>query len=403
MTPISRRTIFFALSLIILIAFIALLLSSNLTSFNTAGIAQGANLKWENTYGESGDDRAFFAVAATDGYLVLGSSTSNEKASTDAWVVRLANNGNTLWSRKYRQNMGAEFRAAINLEDGFLLVGNTFLVSGETKGYVVKIDAEGNLLWNILLDAGKGVNKIFSAAKSPDGFVLVGLTDFTGGKNSDVWLIGLNANGNVTWNKTFGGAGENAGRSVTVIQGNIMVAGYSDDSENGNFDFLVVKTDLAGKLLWNKTYGGLESDKAYSIIPAPYGAVIAGDTRSKGSGDCDAWVIKIDLNGNLIWDKTIGGSGFDTVCYGTSSRDGGYILCGTTFSFGNGNRDFWMFEMNDLGKVSWSCTVGRTGYEEAYVVIQESNNEVFAAGWTNSIGEGRYDFYVVQLDVRRGL
>jgi hypothetical protein len=399
MTPVSKRTISFALAFIILIAFTALLLSNNLTIFNTNGIAQRASLKWEKTYGGSGDDRAFFAVATTGGYLVVGSSTSNEKASTEAWAVRVNNEGNALWNRKYKQNMGAEFRSAICLEDGFLLVGNTFLASGEIKGYAVKIDTEGNPLWNVVLDTGNGLNKIFSASKSPNGFVLVGLADSARGKSSEVWLVGLDVDGNVNWNKTFGGAGENAGRSVTVVQSNIMVAGYSDISGTGNYDFLVIKTDMSGNLLWNKTYGGLESDKAYSIISAPDGAVIAGDTRSKGAGDTDAWVIKIDLDGNMIWDKTVGGIGFDTPSYVTPSNANGYIVCGTTFSSGNGNRDFWIFEINDLGKVGWSCTVGRTGYEEAYVAIQGSNNEVFAAGWTNSIGNGKYDFYLVQLDV----
>jgi hypothetical protein len=156
--------------------------------------------------------------------------------------------------------------------------------------------------------------------------------------------------------------------------------------------------------LWSKTYGGPQSDKAYAITPSAGGCVIAGDTRSKGAGDSDAWVIKIDLNGNLLWEKTVGGKDFDAPTCVTFTPDGGYLVGGTTFSFGNGQRDFWLFKIDDAGKVLWSCTVGRSNYEEAYVVLQaagneHAENEFFMAGWTNSIGEGRYDFYAVTLAV----
>jgi hypothetical protein len=399
MIPILKRIIFFALAILVLIAFSVALLVNKEPLSQTTGIAQGAILKWEKTYGDNGDDRAFFAVPTKNGYLVVGSSTSNEKSITEAWALRVNNSGDELWNRKYLQNLGTEFRSAICLDDGFLLVGNTFLESSKIEGYVAKIDLEGNPLWNVTISAVSGVNKIFSASKSPDGFVLAGLTDASGGNSSKTWLIGLDKNGTLSWIKTFGGVGESAGKSVAVSGDNILLAGYSDVSGTGNFDFLVIKTDLFGNILWDKTYGGLESDKAYSLISTPDGAVIAGDTRSKGAGDCDAWVIKIDLDGKLIWDKTFGGSDFDTSSYVTTSFDGGYLLCGTTFSFGNGYRDFWMFEISDLGQLKWSCTVGRSGYEEAYVVIQDNNNDLFAAGWTNSICKGRYDFYLVKIGV----
>jgi len=128
--------------------------------------------------------------------------------------------------------------------------------------------------------------------------------------------------------------------------------------------------------------------------------VIAGDTRSEGVGDSDAWVIKVDLEGNLVWERTCGGNGFDTPTCITVSSEGTYVLAGTTFSSGNGNRDFWLFELGGSGEELLTCTIGRSGYEEAYGVMEAEKDEFFLAGWTNSVGEGRYDFYGVKIAVK---
>jgi hypothetical protein len=150
---------------------------------------------------------------------------------------------------------------------------------------------------------------------------------------------------------------------------------------------------------WNKTYGGNQSDKAYAIVETADECVAVGDTRSKGEGESDAWIIKVDVNGNLMWDEAVGGEGFDMPTCITVSNYQGYLVGGFTFSFGKGERDFWLFKVNDSGNMLWSCTVGRTEFEEAYAVLEIEENEFVMAGWTNSIGQGHYDFYVVKVSV----
>lgn len=371
-------------------------------------VAKGASLLWEKTYGGTGDDRCFYLANAGNGYVVVGSSTSFEIGKTVGWIVRLDQDGNALWNRTYNENFGGEFRYVTDLDDGFLLVGNTFTTLGSANGYVLKIDNNGNPIWNITLQANSGVNKLFSAAKTQGDFVLVGLTEQAGNGTSKVWLVKIDSEGNVIWNKSYCDSADSAGRGVTLTQdGCYMVAGYTDGTANGDYDFLVLKIDASGALLWNRTYGGLESDKAYGIAPAVGGCVIAGDTRSKGAGDSDAWIIKIDLIGNFVWDKTFGGEGFDVPTCITLLPNGDYLVGGITFSFGNGQRDFWLFKVNDAGRVLWSCTVGRSSYEEAYAVVQNaedmfSGDKYVMAGWTNSIGQGKYDFYIVKLEVTSG-
>jgi len=357
-----------------------------------------ANVLWERTYGGAGDDRAFYAATVADGFVVVGSSTSFQQDKPAAWVLRLDHEGNVLWNQTFFEEAGSEFRYVLCLDDGFLLVGNVFLPSGDTDGYVVRIDDGGNLSWNLTL-GGAEVDKLFSAVETQDGFVLAGLT-FSFGNDSEVWVVKIDENGSGVWSKNYGGTMEDAGRAIAKVEGNhYVVAGYTNSIGNGDYDFLLLNIDASGSLLWNKTYGGNQSDKAYAIAETAGGCVAVGDTRSKGEGESDAWRIKVDANGGLIWEGTVGGEGFDMPTCVTVLNYQGYLVGGFTFSFGNGERDFWLFKVDGSGNVLWSCTVGRTEFEEAYAALEVAENEFAMAGWTNSIGQGHYDFYVAKISV----
>jgi hypothetical protein len=400
-----KRLLFF----LILAINISLVLKGNVLVNPSASVVSGsdpvnlleANVLWERTYGGAGDDRAFYAATVADGFIVVGSSASFQQDKTVAWILRLDHDGNMLWNRTFLEGAGSEFRCVLSLNDGFLLVGNVFLPSGDTDGYVAEIDSEGNLKWNVTL-GGEKVDKLFSALKTQDGFVFVGLS-FSFGNESDVWVVKMDFNGGIVWNKTFGGSMDDAGSAVTLIEDkNFVVAGYTNSMGNGDYDFLLLKIDASGSLLWNKTFGGTQSDKAYAVAAAPSGCVAVGDTRSKGEGDSDAWIIKVDLNGNLLWDKTSGGTGFDMPKCITVSNYTGYLIGGFTFSFGNGERDFWLFKVDDSGNTPWSCTVGRSAFEEAYGVLEVEENEFVMVDWSNSIGQGSYDYYVVKISIANG-
>jgi hypothetical protein len=358
-----------------------------------------ADVLWEKTYGGTGDDRAFYAITAENGYVVVGSSTSLEQDKTEAWVIRLDDNGTALWNQTYPEGAGSEFRCVLGLTDGFLFVGNTYSPSRDWDGYTVRTNSDGKLLWNFTL-GGEKVDRFFSASKISDGFMLVGLTASFGDGNSDVWVVKINEEGSIVWNKTYGWSMDDAGRSITAAENNcLMVAGYTNSTGYGDYDFLVLQIDAAGNMLWNRTYGGTQSEKAYAIAPAQEGYVVVGDTRSKGEGDSDAWVIKVDLNGNLLWDKAVGGEDFDQPTCVKASAHGGFLVGGFTFSFGNGERDFWLFKVDGSGNILWSTTVGRNGFEEAYAVLETAENEFVMVGWTNSIGAGYYDYYIVKISV----
>jgi hypothetical protein len=182
-----------------------------------------------------------------------------------------------------------------------------------------------------------------------------------------------------------------------------MIAGFTNPRGEGNYDFLLLKIDSSGNLIWNTAYGGRGTQEAHSMIKASNGFVIVGDTQSTGT-NIHALVIKVDFNGNLLWSKIIGGKNADSPAYVTSSSDGNYLVAGFTFSFGAGNRDFWLFKISDSGQVLSSCTKGDASYQEAYTVIETGKNQYVMVGWTDPpgrpdlIGKALYDFYIVKID-----
>jgi hypothetical protein len=392
------------LTLTTVLILVIVLSSSSLHSAGAADdkVALGGSLGWEVTFGGTSDDRAFYATATDYGVLVVGSTRSIIADQTVAWALQLDSEGNAVWNKTYPAGSGSEFRYIINLQDGFLLVGNMFPSSVEPDGYVMKIDLQGNPQWNITLGTEK-IDRLFGAAKVTDGFVLAGLTQTQENDgNSDVWLTKIDENGNVIWNKTFGWSNDDAARAIATLDGNtFFVAGYTDPLGDGNFDFLILKIDVDGNLITSETYGGDESDKAYAMTTTTDGFVIAGDTRSEGAGDSDALIIKINQDCQKQWSQTFGGSGFDSPTYIKALDDNsGFVVCGTTFSFGNGYRDFWLFTIDNSGNQLSNCTVGRSGYEESYAAVQVSQDNFIVAGWLSQNGQGTpYDFYIVEVEV----
>ena len=363
-----------------------------------------ANPVWEKTYGGAADDRAFFAVQGGAGYLVVGSSRSIVANTTVGWAIMIDASGNEVWNKTFLEGFGTELRYAVNLTDGFLLIGNQFLASGDVNGYVAKIDTRGIVIWQTIL-GGENIDKLFSGIATPDGFAVFGLTQSYGSNQSAAWVVKLKGDGSVVWNKIYGRTAETALRSGVIAQdGDYVFTGYIDLLGDNTYDFYLLKVQSDGIVVWNKTYGGLQSEKAYSMTKAIDGYVLVGEIESQTTST-DALVLKVGENGNKVWDKTVGGKNADSPAYVTQSRDGGYLVAGFTFSFGAGNRDFWLFKISDQGQVILSCTQGDAGYQEAYCVIETKNNSYVMVGWTDPIGQPAliskkmYDYYITELNV----
>ena len=212
-------------------------------------------------------------------------------------------------------------------------------------------------------------------------------------------LMQVSAEPSVMWDKTYGGTGYDRAQSLVVTSdGGYAILGRTTSFGEGGSDAWLVKTDALGNMMWNHTYGGTNFDAGMSLVATSDGGyAIAGHTSSFGAGDVDFWLVKTDSAGNMLWQEAYGGTGLDRTYTMVVALDGGYALAGYTNSFDSENYDFWLVKTDSSGKMEWSQNYGGTEYEYAFSLVATHDGGYAIAGETGSFGaEG--DFWLVKTD-----
>ncbi|MFZ8835361.1 MAG: T9SS type A sorting domain-containing protein [Candidatus Caldipriscus sp.] len=248
---------------------------------------------------------------------------------------------------------------------------------------------------------GTGSEWAYSVQQTSDGgYIVAGYTESFGAGSNDFLLIKTDANGNIIWAKTYGGtSGDWALPIQQTSEGGYIVAGWTRSFGAGNDDILLIKTDANGNIIWAKTYGGTGSDMVYSFQRTYDGGyILVGGTRSFGAGSLDAFLVKTDAFGNLQWAKTYGGGSNDEAYSVQQTSDGGYILVGGTYSFGAGNEDVFLIKTDANGNIIWAKTYGGTSGDWAFRVQQTSDGGYILVGATASFGAGSSDIFLIKTD-----
>jgi len=195
---------------------------------------------------------------------------------------------------------------------------------------------------------GSGEEYGYSVRQTADGGYIIAGSTGSFGVGDDVYLIKTDPNGNSQWQKAFGGSNDDQGWSVQqTSDGGYIIAGMTSSFDAGFHDVYLIKTDPNGNTQWEKTFGGSNYDFGFSVQKTSDGGyIIVGETSSFGAGSCDVYLIKTDPNGNLLWQKTFGGSDWDAGYSVQQTTDGGYIIAGTTESFGAGDLDVYLIKLS---------------------------------------------------------
>jgi len=311
----------------------------------------------------------------------------------------------TLWTRIYGGNAEDEaFSVQQTADRGYILAGYTWSFgAGGPDVYLVKTNSFGDTLWTRTY-GGRSEDAAWSVRQTTDGgYIAAGRTTSFGAGSNDVYLVRTTGQGDALWTRTYGRGGYEAARSVQpTTDGGYIVAGYTSSLGAGSYDFYLIKTDSLGDTLWTRTYGGSGDDRASSVQPTSDGGyVIAGSTQSFGAGNWDFYVVKTDSLADTLWTRTYGGSSHEWANSIQQTTDGGYIAAGWSSSFGADYEDLYLVKIDSLGDTLWTRTHGGNGSDWASSIQQTSDGGYVMAGSTYSYGAGTptySNFWLVKTD-----
>jgi len=330
-----------------------------------------STIEWQKCLGGTKNDIPYSIQQTNDGgYIVSGYSMSNDGDVTlhygsenyrDEWIVKLDNAGAIQWQKTYGgSNMEYANSIVQTTDGGYVVVGQSNSVDGD-------------------LTANHG------------GF--------------DYWIYKLDASGNMIWQHSYGGSGDDIPNSVKqTMDGGFIVAGISGSTDgdvtgnHGTDDYWVIKLDALGTLQWQKCYGGSWDDWAMSVGQTTDGGyIINGFTRSNDSnitgshGSNEMWIVKTDSAGAIQWQKSHGGSSYDNGYSIEQTTDGGYIAVGNSTSSNgdlttnHGNSDFWIVKTDPAGDIQWQKSLGGSKEDEAKEVRQTADGGYIVAGYSRSV------------------
>jgi hypothetical protein len=361
-----------------------------------------------------------FTIILLSQVLFFGCSANEPK---DQWIMKL-----------YNQNWNAESgkSVAVTLDGGFLIAGTGSRANSVIQTCIAKFGKEGNLEWAKTYCNPRFYYKVAAVLQTSEGgYILAGETNSNDGNgNSDIWVLKLTPNGNIEWQNTYGGP--NMDGSSSLLQtpdGGYVVAGGTYSFGAGDCDIWILKLNSKGAIQWQKTYGGKrkDGDTPYRMFDngggyqasfrsklesnfeltcmvsqtSDSGYVVVAPTESfDENGKSKIWVFKLDTNGDIQWQKTYGGAGYNSSHSILETTDGGYVVAGVTDSFTNISQRLgaWLLKLGKNGDIQWQRAYTGNGKETFSSVLQTSDGGYFLSGETSSFGNGWSNIWCIRTN-----
>lgn len=398
--------------------------------------SQNYELTWQQCFGGSEQDIAYGIAEVPGGYFIVGSTKSNNgdisfnHGIIDGWLIKTDSTGNMLWEKTYGGSSGDGFRRIFPDNSGnYIMVGGSGSSDGDISNdpypdsedfWIVKIDIDGNIIWDKIVGGSNGGEHIWSASPTFDGGVVtVGWTYSNDGDVSvnyggaDTWAVKISSEGELEWDYTIGTDWIDKGQAILATSdGGYLISSNSSIHEDaignitctphsyGWFEGVLFKLDANLNVQWQQCYGGSDNDGIFGIHEIEDGYVFTGSTSSNDGdvsgwhGESDSWVVKIDYNGNIIWQNPLGGSRSESGSNILQTTDGGSVSIVSTYSNNgdvSGNHsiseydaDIWFVKLNSEGELLSQQCFGGAGSEIInFGVVKKSDNNFVIAGQTD--------------------
>jgi len=344
---------------------------------------------WSKVIGGS-DSEGFRSICAigNNEYILTGFTFSKGNGNSDLLICKIDSAGNFIWNKAFG-TAGWEYGNSVcsTSDGGFVVTGYKSSDDTHSKDvYVVKFDANGDEVWNKII-GGENIDVGMSICETSDNcYVICGYTESFGAGRDDVYLVKLSENGGIVWTKTFGGGMSDRGNYVINTEnGNLALIGSTGSFGTGNRDVYFLKLDLEGNIVIEKTYHDSNYDAGKSLCQTSDGGyVIAGCSDLYESEPMDMYLRKIDAVGNQIWKRKFReGQFYD---YGTSvtqTVDGGFIVCGTSKFYETLN-DIYIVKTDMNGIIEYKELFGGNGFEWGNIILPTIGGNFLVAGQSNS-------------------
>ena len=364
------------------------------------GTVQAA--QWARTYGFSSNQETegySLEVTADGGYIMAGCTStlgSLNPPNPHAWLAKLDAGGNVIWQKTYG---GTDDYCTNSVQP---TPGRGYVVAGRIgrgfieppDAWVMTVNETGDIVWQKAFHGGSGGYWLADSAQptSDGGYIVAGSRRSLAANDDDFWVAKLDAGGNTTWQRTYGGVGTDYARAVhPTADGGYIVAGITSGSF-GVSEFpgaWVLRLDASGNVIWQKFYGQL--DRGFSLQTTPDGGYILA------SGAGGIAILKLDAAGNITWRKTYGGPFGDWPNSVQPTADGGYIVAGRTSSLGDLS-GAWMLKLDAGGNVTWQTTYGGGSVEaELFSARPTTDGGYIGAGRIRGPGGTLYRALVLKL------
>jgi len=374
-------------------------------------------LEWSKTYGGEYPESVNDIQKTEDGgYIVVGESLTAETdlgifGPGDLYVLKLDMEGNMEWEKKYGGSL-TDFAYSVQQtsDSGYIISGETSSDDGDVSDnygqrdtWVLKLDKDGNLEWEKTY-GGSNYDGCRSIKQTFDGgYVLAGGSrsddgdiGFNNGQ-ADVWILKLDQDGNIEWQKIYGDIRSEGASSVQITNDGGYIISAHKELITGSSDYWIIKLNSEGTIEWQKTYGGSRNDLPDAIRQTnDEGFIVAGCTISQdgdisgGNGEYEFWIIKLDGQGALEWERAYGGSNWENASNIEQTSDGGYIVAGKSYS-GDGDvqsnygfRDAWILKIDEVGSIEWQNNFGGSLHDDISAIKENQDGSFIVAGESSS-------------------
>ena len=358
---------------------------------------------WEKVYGGEDDDIARGIVMLEDGdSAIIGECKSFDALRNDICVTRIDKNGKNKWRKMISGKKQDRGVAITRAKDGNLLIlgsGKSFNDNSDRDLYVAKISLDGKTIWKRTLGGNRDEYAGGIAGTDDGGVLIVGDSESFSKKGyKDIYIVRLDKDGKIVKEKHIGGKRNDEAKALTrTTDGNFMMVGAREVSRAGDSDFFLMKLNQNGDKIWARTVGEKGHDILNAVAPTPNGGIVAtGATRSFGSEQTDLSVMHFNKEGKLIWHKIYGFAYYDEGNAITMTKNGGFMVAGTTNSMGKGDYDNYVIALDKKGSLIWSKLFGEKNKDIAHAITRTSDGGIVIVGESDSYSRSK-NFYLIKL------